>query len=193
MEKTSTTTPTRRARLGRHLRRQAVAYLALIIAVAVSPLPAWAAGKIGPKRIKNGAITNVKIADNAVTSNKILDGNVTPADLAANARGFTNVIVRSKSGPAVNGGAKTTITVNCSAGEVAIGGGAYLTDDDGFFIGDRSYGQIVRSGPVHDGAFGFSYPDGAGATPTMWRTTVEDTEAPGDSDPSTGWVLCALK
>ena len=193
MEKSSTTTPTRRARLGRHLRRQAVAYLALIIAVGVSPVPAWAAGKIGPKRIKNGAITNVKIADNAVTTNKILDGNVTPADLAGNARGFTNAIVRNNSGPSVNGGANATITVACSAGEVASGGGAYISNNDGFVLGDTSYGEELRSGPVHDGILSFLYPAAAGATPTKWRTTVHNTEPPGDTDPATGWALCASK
>jgi hypothetical protein len=60
-----------------HLRRNAVAYLALFVALGGS---SYAAFKLG-----RNAVKSVNIAPNAVTSPKVKDGSLTAADFAAGA------------------------------------------------------------------------------------------------------------
>lgn len=96
-------------RLWRHVKRNFLGYTALVVAVSMTPLPAYAAGKIGTKQIKNGAITTAKIRDGAVTtpklanaavtSAKIANGSVAAADLAAGAA-YRNLCSRSSPRPA---------------------------------------------------------------------------------------------
>lgn len=76
---------TRLARLGRHLSRNIVAYVALLVAVSMTPLPAWAAATIGTAQIKNGAVTTPKLKGGAVTSPKIKARAVKSAKIADNA------------------------------------------------------------------------------------------------------------
>lgn len=68
-------------RAWRHVRRHFVGYIALIIALTMTPLPAYAAAKIGPKGLKKGAVTAPKIKKGAVTAGKIRNGAVGPAKL----------------------------------------------------------------------------------------------------------------
>lgn len=56
-----------------HLRRNAVAYLALVLAVGTGTAYAAAA-------IPNGSVTAAKLHKNAVTSNKIKNGSIKPKD-----------------------------------------------------------------------------------------------------------------
>ena len=57
-----------------HLRRNVVAYLALLVALGTSP--AYAAGSI-----PNGSVTAAKLHTNAVTSTKIKNGTIKPKDM----------------------------------------------------------------------------------------------------------------
>lgn len=57
-----------------HLRRNVVAYLALVVALGTST--AYAAGSI-----PDGSVTAAKLHKNAVTSNKIKDGTIKPKDI----------------------------------------------------------------------------------------------------------------
>lgn len=65
----------------RHLRRNAVAYAALVGVVTLSPLPSVASTLVGTADLKDGAVTRPKIADNAVGTTKIADGSVTTWDV----------------------------------------------------------------------------------------------------------------
>ncbi|MDP3890792.1 hypothetical protein, partial [Nocardioides sp.] len=85
--------------VGRHLRGNVIAYLAL--AVALSVAPAYAADKLGGKDIKkdairskhikngqvkggdlrNGAVTTTKLVNGAVNSAKVADNSLTGADI----------------------------------------------------------------------------------------------------------------
>jgi hypothetical protein len=58
----------------RHLRRNAVAYLALVVALGTGS--AYAAGSIA-----NGSVTAAKLHTNAVTSTKIKNGSIKPKDI----------------------------------------------------------------------------------------------------------------
>jgi hypothetical protein len=58
----------------RHLRRNAVAYLALVVALGTGS--AYAAGSIA-----NGSVTAAKLHTNAVTSTKIKNGAIKPKDI----------------------------------------------------------------------------------------------------------------
>lgn len=130
------TQQTRRTRIGKHLRRNVVAYIALMLAVTMSPLPSWAAGKIGTSDIKNGAVTTKKLAGSAVKGSKIKDGSVGTADLANGAvtsgKLADGAVVAGKLGTIVEvvaasgtvaDGATAGVTATCPDGSVLIGGG----------------------------------------------------------------------
>jgi len=151
-------TQTRRARLGRHLRRNVVGYVALLIAVSMTPLPSWAAATIGTADIKNGAVTTKKLAKNAVKtgkigpnavkSPKIADGTVGAADLAAASvtAGKLGTIVSYQEGVDIANGTGNFLQVTCPAGERFITGGATAAGvgiDDGW--------TIIRSSPIVNG------------------------------------------
>ncbi|RNL65824.1 hypothetical protein EFK50_01920 [Nocardioides marmoriginsengisoli] len=198
------TTPkslTRAARLGRHLRRNLVAYAALFVALSLTPLPSYAASvAIGTKGIKNGAVTTpklangavkpAKIAANAVGSAKIANGSVQTADLAAGARGFTKIVAKRAQFAVVNGGT-STFTVVCDAGQVAIGGGAYASS--GLIIGGGTSGTMIRSHPTVPISFPFpgSGPASTGDAPNGWRTAVINNT--GDDGTATHYAMCASK
>jgi hypothetical protein len=80
-----------------------VATLALFLALSGGVV--WAAGKIGPKKLKANAVTAGKIKRNAVTSTKIRGSAVTAQKIKAGAVGFTklapgtNLIATAIGGP----------------------------------------------------------------------------------------------
>lgn len=192
--------PTRRARLGRHLRRNLVAYVALGVAVSMSPLPAYAATMIGTGQIKNGAVTTPKLAAaavkapklaaNSVNSSKIQDGKIQKVDLAAAARGYTTIVTK-RTQVDVAGSATSTVTVTCDAGQVAIGGGAYT--NSGLIFGGSTSGTLVRSHPTVAITFPVpgTGPAGNGVAPTGWRTAVTNSSA--DAGTATHYAMCASK
>ncbi|MBF4767070.1 hypothetical protein ISU10_04735 [Nocardioides agariphilus] len=194
---------TRRARLGRHLSRNIIGYLALLIAVSLTPLPAWAAAAIGTAQIKNGAVTTPKLHGGAVTSPKIKanavngakvkDGTIGKADLAAAAQGFTTIVTKTSSTANVAAGASHQATVVCGADQVAIGGGGYATPDGIVLLGTTA-GEVTKShptSPITIGNFTFTSASGDGVAPTGWRTTVKNTEATAQT--VVHYAICAGK
>jgi hypothetical protein len=117
---------TRVGRVLGHFRHNVVGYLALFIAVTMTPLPSYAHGLIGTAQLKNGAVTNPKIAANAVATGKIANGTVKKIDLAPGAVGaaklatITEVVVASTT---TGAGLTKGVTATCPAGTVIIGGG----------------------------------------------------------------------
>lgn len=208
------TTPksqTRPARLGRHLRRNLVGYVALFIAVSLTPLPSYAANiAIGTKGIKNGAVTTPKLANNAVkapkiasnavtgpkiaansvNSPKIADGSVQKADLAAAARGYTSIVTKRVTA-AVAVDAVSERSAVCDAGQVAISGGAYVTS--GLVIGGGTSGVLVRSHPTVAITFPFpgNGPAADNTAPTGWRTAVKNDTA--EAGTAVHYAMCASK
>ena len=134
-------------RLGRHLRRNLVSYIALVVALTMTPIPSQAVGSlIGTSDIKNGAVTakkiatgavkNVKIRDgavsstklapNSVTGAKIADGSVGSADLAAGSVKATKlgtIVERDSGNVQIAAGTGGSASVSCAAGETLLSGG----------------------------------------------------------------------
>jgi hypothetical protein len=186
-------TMTRRGRIGRHLSHNIVGYVALLIAVSMTPLPSWAAATIGTADIKNGAVTTSKLKANAVKSSKINDGTIRKADLAPAAKGFTTIVTKSASTADVGAGASHQATVTCDAGQVAIGGGGYSSLGGIIIIGSTG-GEVTKSHPTNSfnlGGFPFTGASGNGVAPTGWRTTVRNTE--GTAQTVTHYAICASK
>jgi hypothetical protein len=72
-----------------HARRNAVAYVALFVALGGT---SWAAvqlprNSVGTGQLKRGAVASSDLRANAVTSQKVRDGSLTPADFARGALG----------------------------------------------------------------------------------------------------------
>lgn len=191
----------RAARLTRHVRRNLVGYVALFIAVSMTPLPSYAAQvAIGTSGIKNGAVTTPKLANgavkahklgaNSVNSSKIQDGKIQKVDLAVGARGFTKIVTK-RTQVDVAGSATSTVTVTCDAGQVAIGGGAYT--NSGLILGGGTNGTLERSHPTVPISFPVpgTGPAANGVAPTGWRTVVTNTS--GDAGTATHYAMCAAK
>lgn len=68
-------------RLSGHLRRNVVAYVALVVAFSFSPVPSMAAGLVKTSDIADGAVTRPKLAANSVNSGKVANESLTSADL----------------------------------------------------------------------------------------------------------------
>ncbi|WP_370249740.1 hypothetical protein [Nocardioides sp.] len=188
----SETRPEARAgRLGRHLRRNAVAYCALILAVGVSPLPAWAAGKVTSKDLAANAVTAPKIKANAVTRAKIKPGAVDVSKLDPAAVGFRSVTMRRVERADVADGATSTVSVGCEPGEVAIGGGAYVVPS-GFVLVGSTAGDLQQSLPVVQ----FTAPfvgtgpvADATVDPVAWRTAIVNNT--GSARSAFHYAVCA--
>jgi hypothetical protein len=70
------------ARGGRHVRSRWVGYVALLVALTMTPLPAMASHLVvETSDIVNGAVTTKKLRDGAVTTKKLRDGAVTTKKL----------------------------------------------------------------------------------------------------------------
>jgi hypothetical protein len=100
-------------RLRAHLRANAIAYLALF--VALGGTSAWAVDKITSKDIAKKAVRAKHVAPNAIKSKHVKDGNVTEADID----------------PAVLGGLSSGITSEI-LGQVVQGEARVLTFHDAF-------------------------------------------------------------
>lgn len=195
---------TRRARLGRHVRSNLVGYVALFIAVSMTPLPSYAAGAlIGTNGIKNGAVTTPKLAAsavkapklaaNSVSSAKIQDGKINKVDLAAAARGYTSIVTKRVQGDTDPDGGTSSRTVACDPGQVAIGGGAYV-NPGGLILGNSGAGILQLSLPnvVTDFPFqGSTGVAGNGVAPTHWRTVVLNNQ--GEEVTAFHYAICASK
>lgn len=74
-----------------HLRRNLVAYVALVGMVAFSPVPSVATDLVTTEEIANGSITAQKLAPDSVTRAKIADGAVTTNAIADSTVGVDDI------------------------------------------------------------------------------------------------------
>ncbi|HET7735249.1 MAG TPA: hypothetical protein VFK52_04705 [Nocardioidaceae bacterium] len=177
-------TTSRRARLGRHLRRNVVGYVALLIAVSMTPLPSWAAATIGTADIKNGAVTTKKIKNSTIKK----------LDIAPGARGYTAFKTAVGTASAVPAGESRTINVDCGTNRVAVGGGGYHQPTGFVVILGSTSGAVTRSHPVNQITFGgntYWAPAGADSSPRGWRTVVQNTSA--EDRTLYAYAICASK
>jgi hypothetical protein len=167
-------------RLVRHLRANLVAYLALVVALAFTPLPSHAASLIGTAQLKNGAVTTPKLAKNAVATGKVKDGAITQAKLAAEAQGYTSVVARSAQASVANNTAGA-VTASCVGDEVATGGGGFLEGAFTTPVFIRTYPSVVGGeGAVSNGA-----------VPRAWTTRIYNNT--GSPSTINGYVICASR
>jgi hypothetical protein len=140
-----------------HIRHNVIGYVALLVALTMTPVPAFAAkavvsgignGSVTTAKLHTGAVTTAKLhhkavttsrlANGAVNSNKLRDGSVTAAKLDASARGFRSIVVR-RVDVTVTNNAAGVVTVNCHANEVATGGGGLMNGSFQHPVEIRSY------------------------------------------------------
>jgi hypothetical protein len=180
-----------------HLRHNVIGYVALLVALTMTPVPAFAAkavasglanGSVTTKKLHTGAVTTAKIhhkavttsrlANGAINSNKLRDGAVTAAKLDASARGFRSIIVRRTDVTVANNVAGA-VTSNCNAGEVATGGGGLMSNAFQHPVEIRSYpSQVGSEGALSDGD-----------VPHAWTTRIFNDS--GASQTLEGYVVCA--
>ena len=160
----------------------------------MTPLPSWAAGKITSKQIKNGTIKSIDVKNNNLKGIDIRDGSLTKADLAAGARGFTSVVTKRQTASDIADGATSTITVVCGAGQVAVGGGAYVAFNGLNFVG-LTGGLLEASHPAVPGTTIFdtpsTFPASNNVAPQGWRTTVRNDQ--GAPETPVHYAMCASK
>jgi hypothetical protein len=95
-----------------------------------------------------------------------------PSTLGATASAITTIV---RLGNQVSTNHALSTAASCEAGEVATGGGALSSSNDGGL-------PFMKSSRPQ--------PDTAGATPTAWRTTVENISDTGTFT-ATAYVVCA--
>lgn len=173
--------PNFRLRIWRHVKRNFLGYVALIVAVSMTPLPAYAASKIGTKQIKNSAVTTAKLKNGAVTAPKIGAGAVSGAAIAAGAVNgsaiadgsigagdlgsgvaYRSITFKKTVESAVPAGSVSSDYIICPAGAVAIGGGASANIT-------LNKGTLQMSVPVKQGAI-LTLPINDGEVADGWRT-----------------------
>jgi hypothetical protein len=194
-------TQTRGRRVAQHIRHHMVGYIALFVALMMTPVPSYAAGLlVGTKQIKDGAVTTEKLHKSAVTAKKIKqssvtsgkikagavgtgklkDASVTSAKLSADAQGFTTIVVRKQTVSVANASAGA-VTTDCQAGETATGGG-------GLLLGAFTDPVYIRSYPSAQGSE-TSLADGD--VPLAWTTRIYNNT--GGAADLQGFVVCASK
>jgi hypothetical protein len=142
-----------------------VAVIALIVAISGT---AYAAGKIGTKKIKNNAISTQKIKDNAVTGSKLATGAV-------------GTVMRQGPTTTIPGGSAKSVEVNCKPGERATGGGVYNESNVGSLLVTSSY-------PLPNPSTAPA--TGDGQTPTGWRVWISNTLPAGSNRDVNAYVIC---
>jgi hypothetical protein len=160
-----------RERLGSFIRHNAVALVALVVAMSGVAYAAAPKNSVTSKSIKDGNVKTADLAAAAVTSTQIADGSIGLADLSAAAAAPGNSGVHTEFG--FNSNSTAVASASCPAGEVALGGGGQ---------------PAVTDPPV--GALKVSIPTGStitGGVPTGWTVRYENATA----SPGIGvWVIC---
>jgi hypothetical protein len=123
-------------RFGSHLRSNAVAYVALF--VALGGVGAYAADKIGSGDIKK----------NAVRSKHVKNEGLKIADLASSARGIRNPEIVFEESSEQGGEESKFVGVDCPGNKLAISGGALMDGADGNVYITESTPQSGGSGPL---------------------------------------------
>jgi hypothetical protein len=177
--------------LGSHLRRHAVAYLALFVALGGTSYAATALPKnsVGTKQIRNNAVTGAKVKNNSLSQNDLspaaraaLKGATGPAGAtgtkgekgdkgdpgSAGSPGLSGYEVTTASdGDITNSLSTLSGTADCPVGKKVLGGGV-LHDE----LGSFTAGPIVeQSGPVTSSPQGWSA-DVRGQNNDDWSITV---------------------
>ena len=144
--------------------------------------------------IADGSLGGADIADGSLSGADIADGSVGKSDLAGGARGFTSIVTKRDVDTAVADGAVSTLTVVCGAGQVAIGGGAYVVFN-GLNFGGATGGILQRSHPTLSGTTIFdtpgNFPVADNTAPDGWRTTVQNNQ--GATEDAVHYAICASK
>ena len=173
-----------RERLGSFIRHNAIALIALVVAMSGVAYAAAPKNSVTSKSIKDG---NVRIADlsaGAVDSAKVVDQSLGSADVA----GLTDADISSLSAAALDLGVHAkfnfnttttdTVSVACDANELALGGGP-------------DPAVTVPNNPIE-----VSKPTGVAPVPpvgdpTGWTVRYANTTAPPSGGGGLGvWVIC---
>ncbi len=166
---------------------------AIVLAIATTS-GAVAGGLITSKQIKNNTIKSKDVKNNNLTGTDIKDGSLGKADLAAAAQGFTSIVTKVVQASGIADGAVSTRTVMCAAGQVAVGGGAYVTTNPVNFFGNNG-GILESSLPATPGTTIFdtpsTFPAGDNTAPLGWRTRVRNDQ--GASETAVHYAMCASK
>lgn len=140
-------------RLGRHLRRNLIAYLALFVAISMTPLPSYAAGLVTSKKIKNNTIKSIDVRNNSLQSVDVRDGSLTGADLGAGSvsagklaggaltAAKLGTIVERRNEVDIQNATGEAVSVSCLAGERLITGGVTTAG-----VGTDNGWSLIRSG-----------------------------------------------
>lgn len=172
-----------------------VTVIAAVIVLAIATTSGAVAGSlITSKKIKNNTIKSIDVRDGALKGVDVADGSLGKADLAAAARGYTSIVSRSVTQADVANGANSQRAVFCNAGEIAIGGGAYVTPGGALPLIGTTDGIVVKSHPVGRLTVGnvpFTVPSGNGAAPLGWRTEIQNDA--GETENAVHYAICAAK
>ena len=179
-------------RLSVHMRSNVVAYLALFL--ALGGVGAYAADKITSKDIaknavkskhvkndnlkskdvKDGNLTGADLADGAVGTADLANGSVTGAKIAAGVLPNTGVVARRVVQEDIGDNAQSEDSVQCEAGEHAVGGGAaFITSTDQYDFPSTLHASVPLGSD--------NLVVGDGEVPTGWRASaLNDTGATRD-------------
>lgn len=170
--------------------------IAAVLVLAIATTSGAVAGSlVTSKKIKNNTIKSIDVRDNTLTSADVRDGSLGKVDLAASARGFTAIVTKRQTDSGVANGDSSTLTVVCGAGQVAIGGGAYVVPNIPINLNGSTAGVLERSHPAVTGTTILDTPGtfaaGDNVAPNAWRTTVRNDQ--GATESAIHYALCASK
>jgi len=162
-------------RIGKHLRSQAVGYLALFVALGGVSYAAVSLPKnsVGTKQVKKGAVTRAKIANNAVNGAKVARNSLTGADIRESTLGQVPSAAFAGSAGNANtantAGHARTADSAARAGDANLLGGSSAAD---FFPASKVRTFNVRL------AFGQTQTLFSAGTLTFSATCVQDQTGP---------------
>jgi hypothetical protein len=191
-------------KLGRTSSTFVTVIVAAIVIAIVGASGAVAGGLITSKKIKNntiksidvkdGTLTGTDVADGSLGGADLADGSVAKADIAGAAQGFTSIVTKIQTDTGIANGATSTISVVCGAGQVAVGGGAYVVFNGLNFVGITG-GVLELSHPTLTGTTILDttaqFPAGNAVAPNGWKTTVRNDQ--GATEDAVHYAMCASK
>jgi hypothetical protein len=165
---------------------------------------AVASGSIGSREIKNGSVQSVDIKNGQVTGADVDNGSLGTKDFAKGKlptgprgatgpqgpqgpAGATNVVIRSSSSACPGGACAGFLTrsVQCEAGERAVGGGASLVELSDGIPHPVASDNLTFSGPTDS-----SGKLAKSGTPTGWLSTLQMGNSPNNRE-ATYYAICA--
>jgi hypothetical protein len=85
---------------------------------------------VGTPQLKDGAVTNPKLDSSAVTGPKVKNKSIAALDLGKSAKKVFGLDRNQSPDVSMTPNEATTVTVDCDAGKVAVGGGFYRSAAD---------------------------------------------------------------